>query len=398
MGKPEKITLLSSIIIVGFTFAVIYHYILGFYLGLDYPANTFLSPQFMFISDFKGILGPISNFNPFEKTNFWICYFPLAYIILFPFTLIKNTMVSYLIFCLGFLTCFTYLNARFLKCESLTKVQNFQNIFILSFLSYPLLYILDRGNFDMFLLILFTAFIYLFKFEKYFWAAILIGIANACKPFSILFLLLFLFEKKYKEFFISIFLSTLLIIGGFIAIKGDFIHNVATFIINLKILQEFFVYQLRGGMTNCSSLFMSLKALLCLKYNLISTYTLAKACKYISLILGVIAIYSSWKEKIFWKQISILTFAMLVLPNIVFDYKLMFLFVPIWLFVTSKEKSNFDLIYTLLFGLLLIPKDLPIGIFLELSLSVLLNPFIMILFAGLIIFEQIKYKKQEVQN
>lgn len=392
MNKLEKVTLLSTIVFVGFAFAVIYHYILGTYMGFGFPCNTFLSERSTMFSDFTKTINLTANFAPFLKTSFWMNYFPLAYIILFPFTLIKNVIVSYVVFVSGFIFCFAPLNWKFFKCSDLTRVQNLQNVFILSFLSYPFLLILDRGNFDMFLFILFALFIYAFKAEKYMLAAILIGIENACKPFLVLFLVLFLFNKKYKEFFISLILTTVLIIGGFLLLKGGFIHNISTFIINLRLTESFFVYSNKGGSASCSSLFMALKLILCLLYNLISTHLLAEICKYINLITITIVIFFSWKERVFWKQITLLTLAVLVLPYIIFDYKLIFLFVPIWLFVNNSEKSRFDLIYTILFALLLIPKNLPFGIFFNLGFSVVLNPFLMILFIGLIIFEQLQLK------
>ena len=85
---------------------------------------------------------------------------------------------------------------------------------------------------------------------------------------------------------------------------------------------------------------------------------------------------------------------------VAFDYKLIFLFIPLWLFVNAEEKTKFDLIYTILFALLLIPKRfflvLGPGVFKWFSLSLVTNPLIMIIFVGLIIFEQL-YNKKEVE-
>lgn len=399
MNKSEKVTLLATIVLIGFALAVIYHYILGFYMGANYPYSTFLSPHNLLLSDFLAPFSQVSKFNPFEKPDFWINYFPLAYIILYPFTLIKNPIFSYLIFISGFITSFTYLNWKFLNCKDLVKVQNLQNIFVLSFFSYPFLYILDRGNFDMFLFVLFASFVYAFKVEKYFFAGILIAIANACKPFFVLFLFLFLFKKKYKEFFVSIILSALLIIFGFMVLKGGWAYNFSIFIENLKLTQDFFIYKINGGLVNTSSLFMTLKALLCYKFNLISINSLLGISKYISIALTGLALFFAYKEKAFWKQISLMTLTMLVVPYIVFDYKLLFLFVPMWLFVNNNEKSKFDLAYTILFGLLFVSKALPLDFVIYIEFSVVINSLIMILFMGLIIFEQFQLKSiREVEN
>jgi len=118
------------------------------------------------------------------------------------------------------------MNIKMFGCKSLTKMQYFQNIFILTVVSYPVLYLVDRGNFDLFLFVMFALFVYAFKSEKYFLASILLAVQNACKPFAVLFLLLFLFKKRYKEAFFSIILTIILIIGGFMILKGDFWNQI----------------------------------------------------------------------------------------------------------------------------------------------------------------------------
>jgi hypothetical protein len=48
---------------------------------------------------------------------------------------------------------------------------------------------------------------------------------------------------------------------------------------------------------------------------------------------------------------------MLLLPHISADYKLLHVFIPLFLFVNSEARSKLDALYVSLFGLLLIPKD-----------------------------------------
>jgi hypothetical protein len=53
----------------------------------------------------------------------------------------------------------------------------------------------------------------------------------------------------------------------------------------------------------------------------------------------------------------VLNVAMLLLPPISANYKLLHLFIPLYIFVNNEQRSKFDILYLLLFGLLLIPKD-----------------------------------------
>lgn len=408
MNKSEKVTLLSIIIVVGFVFAVIYHYILGGYMGLGFPDKSFLFYSPTVGEDFIGMLYVIRDLNPYDHMDSWINYFPLAYLTIYPLTFIKNVMASYLMCLFLFLSFFWGMNFKCLSCLNLTKIENFRNIFIFTFMSYPFLMVADRGNFDMFLFILFAAFIYSFKSEKYLLAAILIAIENACKPFSILFLFLFLFKKKYKEFFVSLILTAFLVLGGFLVTKGHFFDQINTFLLNLIDFKKHYIlsnYDNNYGMFGSSSLFMALKLLLTRTTHtpIIQPALLAEAYKYLNLFISVVILFFTFKEKIFWKQISLLTLQMLLLPYLTNDYKFIFLFAPIWLFLNSETKSKYDLIYTIFFGLLLIPKSMLIimpvsGIEYYYSLSLIINPIIMISFLGLMIFEQIKNKKQEIQN
>lgn len=409
MTKSNKIMLISSVVLVGFTLGVFFHYILGFYFGLKDPFNTFLFGPNSAFCDFIQVVPFTKNLAPYAHQNIWIGYFPLAYILLFPFTLIKNIFVAYLIFISGFLSFWIFMNIKNLVCEDLTKLENFRNIFILSLMSYPLLFILDRGNTDMFLFIIFALCVYAFKSEKYLLSAFLLAVDNALKPFSLLFLFLFLFKKRYKECFFSIITTGILIIGGFLLLKGDFFDQIVVLLKNLIYFKSMYVFQNNNnyGMCHFMSLFTMSKLIFCkcAYHPIISTFLLAKIYDYFFALMTIITIYFVYREKLFWKQITLLTCNMLMLPYVIGDYKLIFVMVSIWLFVNVKEKTNFDLIYTILFSLLLIPKNIIILTHLSgptasrfFSLAIIINPLLILSIFCLIIFEQIKeeiYKKRK---
>jgi len=265
--------------------------------------------------------------------------------------------------------------------------------------------LLDRGNFDLILFVLMSSFVFLFKSEKYSLSALMLALVNAIKPFYVLFLILFLFQKKYKEFFLSIIVSAILILLGFSLLHGDFWNQISVFITNIALFNKAFTYDIDAGLSNCSSLFMALKFILFRLMNLSPSYivNLIKIYNIFSLIMTFVILFFTWKEKIFWKRISLLTFYSLLIPNVVFDYKLIFLFIPLWLFVNAKEKTKFDLVYTILFALLLIPKRFILvwqlgNMFKWPPLSIILNPLIMLIFVWLIIFEQFWTKREITKN
>lgn len=405
MEKSEKVLLLSSIILVGFTFGVIYHYILGFYLDLGDPYNSFLFGASSALGDFSNVLPFIKDLNPYQEPTIWINYFPLAYILMFPFTLFKDLLIAYIVFAACFLSFLIFMNIKNFTCSNLTKIQNTQNIIIISLISYPVLYLLDKGNFDMYLFVLFALFVYSFKSEKYFLSAFILAIENAFKPFFIVFLILFLFKKKFKEFFLSIILTILMIVGGFLFLKGAFFNQIITLIKSLMLFKSIYVYQDNNscGLFFCSSLFSLLKLVFCKLTSapIVSFSLFAQIYSYLCFVITAFTIFFIWKEKVFWKQITLLVCNMLLIPYVTFDYKLIFLFVPIWLFVNENFKSKFDLAYTILFALLLIPKNIVITRIATsitaakwFSLSIIINPLILIAISGLIIFEQFYLKRK----
>ena len=191
MEKSTKIKILATIILVGFTAGVLYHYIIGFYIRtLSEPYNSFLYPRSMAFCDLFDILPYLRNFKPYQPETLWIVYFPLTYILMLPFAFIKNKILSYLLYIAGFVIYLTYMNSKNFSCKNLNKLQNFQNIFIITFFSYPFLYCIDKGNVDIYLFILLGFWAYAFKKEKYWLSSFLLALINAMKPFTLYFLIL----------------------------------------------------------------------------------------------------------------------------------------------------------------------------------------------------------------
>jgi len=99
---------------------------------------------------------------------------------------------------------------------------------------------------------------------------------------------------------------------------------------------------------------------------------------------GVITAWIVFKEKIFWKKVALLVLSMNLLPYVSTDYKLMHLFIPLFLFINYQERDKWDFVYTSFFSLLLIPKNY----FSPFSFSAVLNPIIMLFILLLIIMSK----------
>lgn len=406
MNKTEKVTVLSTIILVGFVFAVIYHYILGFYLHFGSPFNSFVYPASFAFCDLFRILPYIKDFKPYQENTLWVVYFPLTYLLMLPFAFIKNKILAYLLYISPFFYYLTKMNVKTFTCDNLTKLQNFQNIFIITFISYPVLYSLDKGNFDMILFVMLGVWVYLFPKEKYGICSVLLAIMNAIKPFTVWFLFLFLFKKKYKEFFLSIILTAFLIIGGFLTFPDNIFYQIIVLLENIALYKITYALGTTMGLGFCSSIFIPLKILFMhFSTNLYSVIKFVNFYDYFCHFITAVTIFFVWREKTYWKQILLLIGNFLLLPYCTYDYKLIFLFIPLWMFIDKPENAKSDLIYTLLFGLLFIPKNIIIklvGIHNNVSdwtsLSVLVNPILIVLLCLLVIYEQFKIPAKKIEE
>lgn len=403
MEKSLKVIIFSSIILVGFAVGVIYHYFLTFYFHKSGVYESFIYPANFAFCDFSGSFKYIKDLKPYESVNMWVVYFPLTFWFLLPFAYIKNGLVSYSLYISGFVTYLIYMNTKMFSCKDFTKLQNIQNVFIITLLSYPVLYCLDKGNFDIYLFVLLGFWAYAFQREKYGLSAVLLGLINAMKPFTLYFLLLYLIKKRYKECILSIALMAFLIIGFFLIIPDNLSFEVMNFLKSIEMYKNTYTIQNDIGMSFVSSLYMPMKALM-LHFSTApkDVRTFNTFYDYFCQFITIITLFFVWKEKTFWKQLTLLICNFLLLPYCTYDYKLIFLFIPIWMFINQKEIFKTDWIYLILFALLFIPKNIVVdfpGIHDStvswLSFSAIVNPIIMIMLSGLIIFEQCH---REIEN
>lgn len=379
MEKSEKILILSSVILVGFLFTIVCHYVLNLYFRL--PENSwgsFIWPVQGKFLDYIDTLTITQNTTFLKITELWPHYNPLAIIFLFPFSLIPNFFLSYAFFVAIFLSWFLYSNIRNFQCADLIPMQNLQNIFVLTFLSYPMLMIIDKGNISIISFVFFATFIHFFQKEKFMISGFFLAILGVLAPLSCLFSLLFLFKRRFKEFCLTITILVL-IIYDLSLLTSQPLNKIIFFkhLLGISNSLDIINYEL---MTNISSMFLLFKILF--KHS-IEIGALKHIYNVLSIILISVTSFFVWREKTFWKQITLLTLTFILVPYFINDYLLLFLLAPIWLFVNEASKTVFDLGYTSFFALLLLPK--PFGN--------IINPLLMLVFMGLIILEQFKNKK-----
>ncbi len=392
--KERKAELLAYIILGGFFLAVFFYYWKGYYQGLPYPYNTFLFIPSAKFSDYFDTLRRVKDLNPYLGNDVSI-YYPFLNFVSYLLTLIPDVHQSYVIYSLLLTVIFAAINYQYLHSNDIVRSVVF--VLVFSFLNYPVLFTFDRGNLEGLTFIFLLLFMFFFVREEYWSSAVFLAFAIASKLFPAVYLLLYLSKKKHKEFAFSIFLTAILTFAALLSFKGGLANNfgylikgenlnipsVAVFLGDNNIVQR--------GVT----LFTFLKVLL-IETDKIDSVNMQYFLRIYMMIaiasLPVLGAYILFIEKDLWKKFTILTFAMLLLPQFSADYRLIYVFIPLLLFINVDEKRPLDKAYLILFGLLLIPKSyyyltkiMSDSGTSDISVAVLINPLIMVLICTLII-------------
>ncbi|MEQ8222369.1 MAG: glycosyltransferase 87 family protein [Candidatus Eremiobacterota bacterium] len=229
MKKKDKINYITLIIIPGFIFSAIYIYITGVYRDMPYPFNTFLfRPDDRFM-DFFSMVSATEHYSPYIEGKG--CYFPFCYVIIYLFTFLSKN-ISFIFFLIIFTISFFYLSVKYLHVNDMAETLKNSAIFI--FLTYPFLISIDRGNFEVFVFIFLSFFMFFYIRRKYFISILFLSFATSMKVFPGVFFILLLSDKRYKELLYSLILISLLTIVPLLTFKGGFSNNLHAMVQNQK--------------------------------------------------------------------------------------------------------------------------------------------------------------------
>jgi hypothetical protein len=373
----EKADIAAAIILVGFVIAVFSHYILGFYFNLKYPFNTFL-----FFPDDK-----FTDFFALIKSNsLTSAYYPLLNVLILAFGCIHSQWISLFIFVSIFVIYFVWYVFYHLKQ---TKTFSFINFFVLTFLTFPFLLIIDRSNFETFVFIFLSLFVLFFTKKNYKLAIIFLAVATSMKLYPIVFIVMFLAIKKYREAALTLITSLVLTVTSLVIYPTPTSETLKIMINNQKYFTKAYAIGEKGvtvGLDMSNSLYNFIRYstinLLHVPLNLekfMYVYTIV-----VFLIFFLLSAYIILYEKKTWKQTLILVIVINLFPHISIDYKLIYFFIPLFLFFGDKEKNKYDLMYIVLLSLILIPKAFHILYYYD---GILIDPMIMMILLGLVLLE-----------
>jgi hypothetical protein len=415
LDRSATIALMSVIIIAGFAAACVYHFDLGLaggqtlpdvqlhnpdgslgasypflYISRQYPESTFLFIPWEKFGDFYRPYDSLKNPEKYKDQPYVFNHFPFAYLYLGLFTLMpaKWGLILWMApSLLAFLAvCFYYLKGN-------GHFDTWRNVAVFSLLSYPLIFAVDRANNELLVFLLVQAFLLAFAKGRYTLSTLPLAVAVAFKPFPAIFLGLFILQKRYKEVVWVVLMSAALTLLAIPAISHWFAYDPTVLRKSWPQYTQLYIVG-DGGLAFGNSLWGALKLFLmhlkektCSR-EILYAQVISGAMKPYQYTVGVLFLgfcFYLWRwERKLWKQVAVLAFAMDIFPFVSGDYKLLYVYAPLFLFVNRRSFERLDVVYAVLFALLLIPKNY-YRFNWDVNLGVVLNPAIMLTFSCLII-------------
>ncbi len=400
MDKQAKLELITTVMVIGFFLAVLYHYILGKYLGFGYPHDTFLFDPSDKFRDFLNLLDYRSYYaRLFKSSTAEGSVFPVMGWVITFFSLIGSAKVSLVCFLGAFTAVFAATTWFTVKGES--PVVTAKNTVVLVFMSFPVLFVLDRGNFESLVYLCLLGFVSSYVHGRDLAAVSLLSLAICMKIFPAVFLLLFISDRKYGQALLTVLLTLGLTIIPLSLSPWGLQKSLSSIAFTLNSYNALYAVQ-DAGLDFGHSAFGLFKLLLrqcCFAGDLapfMRPYTVT-----VLLFFGIVSAHIILIETELWKKIMLLVAAMCLFPHVSGDYKLLHLYLPLFLFLNTDPEKRADVRYALLFALLLIPKNYRLIIIpshlwtASLYPGVVLDPLLLVIFMLLIIGQGVKRVRRE---
>jgi Glycosyltransferase family 87 len=393
--RERKTAWLVFVVLLGFVATVAAHYVVGQYELRGYPYSTFLfTPQDA--TGFPGqpnILG-VHYFGDFFEA--WITsrgphpyvdsplagpssYFPATHVVLFPLAqlALEPALVLYLV---AFTVAFVVLVFRHVDGDRLARTQA---ALVLTGCSTPVLFLIDRANIEGLLFVMLAGSLLAYRRERVYLAAVLLALPIAMKGSAGIFWLLFLFDGQIRALLLSVATFALTTIGALLILPGSTQANVEGLHSALRIL----ITATGAGTTGLRHSTSLKSAFAGLGHAdghfdvFVDHYLLVG----IAVLLGV-ALVLAILRPVLWQRVALLSAAMIVVPSVSYEYRMINLYLPLLLFLGTPERRRSDALFVALFGLLLVPKGLPI-LFGDVNLGTVVNPLLLLVLMAAVVVD-----------
>jgi len=193
--------------------------------------------------------GPINNYLPFTMAVFWL-FSTIAYW--------KSLILFIVIGTSGLLASIWF---SLSDEDSITRAQLILSSVILT---SPFISLMDRGNIQILLTALIGVAIVLFINDRKSWGAVVLGLAIALKGYPIVFLVVWLRERRWKDCIISLSTSAFVTVLPLLFYDGGILRNLSRIFRNVRLNEKMYAYEslaynnsLKGSLLSVQNLHMS---------------------------------------------------------------------------------------------------------------------------------------------
>ena len=226
---------------IGFVLTFSSLYILNTYLG----KNLYLGelPELL-ANDFTRVYYFTKHGLSYDYVRNYFPSEPLPYgsltLIIFKIFSFLPIQISVILFYFIFIVGLLAIHYTLIKNSNYTKLNKIFAIITLSFASCPVIYILDRGNFDMLIYVTLVYAVLNYDKGKTKTFVTLISTVAASKFFPVVFGLLLLRDKKWKMILLATVITIFLFFAPFFLFQNDFFYNLKGFLFEIKDSKRYF--------------------------------------------------------------------------------------------------------------------------------------------------------------
>ena len=212
-------------------------------------------------------------------------------------------------------------------------------------MTYPVIWEVDRGNFEGLTFLLMAVGAGLIGKGKYNQGAVPLALAIAMKGYPAVFLALYLSVRRYREGAAAAALSVIVCVICFAILHGGLVQNILGLKAGLNFFLDYYVFS--GAGTAGARMDASPFALVGL-LNSNPAFVKHALVYYngFSLLAGALLVWLVAARPLErWKLEYLLVVAGLILTPVSYDYKLMALFIPLTSFLNSPRRDRRDALY-----------------------------------------------------
>ena len=360
------------------------------------------------------IRGNCSNYPPLALLlgKLFSAVYPDSFLDMTPL-MIKNTPIDRMLFYCVFGSCTVAISLLILLLiRKYAKLSWLSSVTLAAASMYSMAYIfcLDRGNYIVFAYVAFLVFLLTFQ-ENEIPSGIALAVCACLKVYPVIFILLFVLFKKWKGFFACLISGILGLILPFFAFKGNLIDQFKGFFSSVLGFGDIaltysnplypFAY-LEQKSNSLENIFRAFAMVIGYGEHSAQTKIVGIAFfECVSTIFALVSIlmiiYITWKNPVWWKKLTVLILAIILLPGNTFDYMLLFLVPCIIFMIANGDPKDYKYIVLLTIAVF-IPKNwyyFETGIP-DVSVQCIINPLLLWVTLLLLFIDTVQQNKEQL--